>query len=153
MGTCTLKAIQHCWGEMKDLNKQTAILFHGLYGSIFLRWLIFPNWLVVSMQYLFKFQESFFSPVNDMPIPKICRETHRIHKSQNSVKRSRMGLPWWPTGWVHLPKQGTWVWFMVEELRSHTCHGATKPMCLNWKKPVLHDKILHAATEDPTCLN
>ena len=33
----------------------------------------------------------FFPPVNDMPIPKICRETHRIHKSQNSVKKVKDG--------------------------------------------------------------
>ena len=46
-------------------------------------------------------------------------------------KNSKLeGLPWWRSGWVRLPMQGTQVRALVQE--DPTCRGATKPVRHNY---------------------
>ena len=64
-----------------------------------------------------------------------------------------IGLPWWRSGWVRLPMQGTRVQALVQE--DPTCRGATKPVCHNYwahvpelvkrtrLQPTLHNKRSH----------
>ena len=52
----------------------------------------------------------------------------KYHIVMGTSKRKAEGLPWWSSGWVHLPVQETRVQSLIQE----------DPMCCRSAKPVLH---------------
>ena len=53
-----------------------------------------------------------------------------IYLDKTIIQKDTGGLPWWRSGRIRLPMQGTWVRALVWE--DPTCHGATKPVSHNY---------------------
>ena len=82
----------------------------------------------LSCSYLYERSMSCFQESRDAHIPYLI-QTRPIPHAQLHGKHKNLllGLPWWPSGWdSSLPMQGSWVWSLDGELRSHMLQGVAK---------------------------